>query len=45
LVPFFLDGIYDQDGLMQGDGIHPTEEAQPLLLDNIWPRLEPLVVD
>lgn len=45
LVPFFLDGIYDQDGLMQGDGIHPTEEAQPLLLDNIWPRLEPLVAD
>ena len=30
---------------MQGDGIHPTEEAQPLLLDNIWPRLEPLVAD
>lgn len=45
LVPFFLDGIYDQDGLMQSDGIHPTEEAQPLLLDNIWPRLEPLVAD
>ncbi|TPW23193.1 arylesterase [Marinobacter nauticus] len=43
LVPFFLDGIYDQDGLMQGDGIHPTEEAQPRLLDNIWPKLEPLL--
>lgn len=43
LVPFFLDGIYDQDGLMQGDGIHPTEDAQPRLLDNIWPKLEPLL--
>lgn len=43
LVPFLLDGIYDQDGLMQGDGIHPTEEAQPRLLDNIWPKLEPLL--
>src|SRR5690606_21044126 len=43
LVPFFLDGIYNQDGLMQGDGIHPTEEAQPRLLDNIWPKLEPLL--
>jgi len=43
LVPFFLDGIYDQDGLMQGDGIHPTEEAQPRLLENIWPKLEPLL--
>lgn len=43
LVPFFLEGIYDQDELMQGDGIHPTEEAQPRLLDNIWPTLEPLL--
>jgi acyl-CoA thioesterase-1 len=45
LVPFFLEGIYNRDGLMQGDGIHPTEQAQPLLLDNIWPRLKPLVAD
>jgi len=43
LVPFFLNGIYDQEGLMQGDGIHPTEEAQPMLLENIWPELEPLI--
>ncbi|WP_323752598.1 arylesterase [Marinobacter sp.] len=43
LVPFFLEGIYDQESLMQGDGIHPTEEAQPLLLENIWPQLETLV--
>lgn len=43
LVPFFLEGIYDQEGLMQGDGIHPTEEAQPLLLENIWPQLKPLI--
>jgi len=43
LVPFFLKGIYDQEGLMQGDGIHPTEEAQPLLLENIWPELKPLI--
>lgn len=43
LVPFFLEGIYNREGMMQGDGIHPTEQAQPLLLDNIWPRLEPLL--
>ncbi len=43
LVPFFLEGVFDQNGMMQGDGIHPSEEAQPLLLDNLWPRLEPLV--
>lgn len=43
LVPFFLDGIYNGDGLMQDDGIHPTSEAQPLLLENVWPHLQPLL--
>ncbi len=43
LVPFFLDGIYNQDGMMQRDGIHPTAEAQPRLLDNVWPHLETLL--
>ena len=43
LVPFFLDGIYNQDGLMQDDGIHPTEEAQARLLDNVWPVIRPIL--
>lgn len=43
LVPFFLDGVYDQDGMMQDDGIHPTAEAQGQLLDNVWPVLAPLL--
>lgn len=43
LVPFFLDTIYDRDKLMQDDGIHPTEEAQPILLENVWPVLSPLL--
>lgn len=43
LVPSFLDGIYNGDGLMQDDGIHPTSEAQPLLLENVWPHLQPLL--
>ncbi|MFN2359662.1 MAG: arylesterase [Marinobacter sp.] len=43
LVPFFLDGIYDQEGMMQGDDIHPTAEAQGRLLDNVWPALEPML--
>ncbi|MBC7193526.1 arylesterase [Marinobacter sp.] len=43
LVPFFLEGIYNIDGLMQDDGIHPTAEAQPRLLDNLWPALSPLL--
>lgn len=40
LVPFFLQGIYDQAGMMQDDGIHPSEAAQPKLLENVWPVLE-----
>lgn len=43
LVRFFLEGIYDQPGMMQDDGIHPTDPAQPKLLDNVWPTLVPLL--
>jgi len=45
LVPFFMDNIYNQPGMMQGDGLHPTEKAQPRLLENVWPHLEPLLED
>ncbi len=41
LVPFFLQGVYDQEGMMQDDGIHPSAEAQPKLLENVWPVLKP----
>ncbi|WP_372971199.1 arylesterase [Marinobacter sp.] len=43
LVPFFLDSIFDQEGMMQDDDIHPTAEAQGQLLDNVWPVLEPML--
>ena len=36
-IEFFMDGIALNDELMQDDGIHPNEEAQPILLDNAWP--------
>jgi acyl-CoA thioesterase-1 len=39
LVPFFLDGIALEDGLMQEDGLHPNAAAQAKLLDQVWPRL------
>jgi acyl-CoA thioesterase-1 len=28
---------------MQPDGLHPTADAQPMLLENIWPVLERLL--
>lgn len=43
LVPFFLEGVALEPGLMQGDGLHPTAAAQPRLLDNVWPALRPLL--
>ncbi len=43
LVPFFLQGVAGDPTLMQADGIHPQAEAQPKLLDNVWPHLEPLL--
>ncbi len=44
LVDFFLDGVGGVDGMMQEDGVHPTLEAQPLLLDNAWQGLAPLLL-
>jgi acyl-CoA thioesterase-1 len=43
LLPFFLQGVADRRELMQADNEHPTAEAQPLLLDNVWPELKPLL--
>jgi acyl-CoA thioesterase-1 len=43
LVPFLLEKVALNPALMQADGIHPTEPAEPLLLDTVWPKLEPLL--
>ena len=43
LVPFFLDGVGDRPELLQADGLHPTPEAQPRLVDNVWGHLAPLL--
>lgn len=43
LLPFLLDEIFDQPGMLMDDGIHPTAEAQPLMLEALWPELERLL--
>lgn len=45
LVPFLLEGVAQDPALMQDDGIHPTAQAQPLILDIVWPHLQPLLAD
>jgi acyl-CoA thioesterase-1 len=47
LVPFLLRGVADapkSDGLFQADRIHPTAAAQPIMLDNVWEVLAPLLL-
>jgi acyl-CoA thioesterase I len=43
LVPFLLAGIVDKPDMFQADQIHPTQQAQPVLLNNVWPAVKPLL--
>ena len=43
LVPYFFAGFGEDLAYFQSDRIHPTAEAQPRLLDNVWPTLQPLL--
>jgi acyl-CoA thioesterase I len=43
LVPFLLTDIALSQDLLQGDDIHPNAAGQPILLDNVWPALKPLL--
>ncbi|MGH8166961.1 MAG: arylesterase [Woeseiaceae bacterium] len=39
-IEFFMEGVALNEELMQDDGIHPNEKAQPVLLDNAWPAIQ-----
>ena len=43
LVPFLLDGFGEDPSFFQADRIHPAQRAQPIMLDNVWPALSPLL--
>lgn len=43
LVPFLLAGVAEKRDYFQPDQLHPTAAAQPVILDNVWPTLEPLL--
>ena len=43
LVPFLMEGFADQPERFLADGIHPTADAQPLVLDTVWNGLEPML--
>ena len=44
LYPFFLEGAALNAGLMQKDGIHPNGKGVTVIVDNILPKVEALLV-
>jgi len=42
-VPFFLEKVADKAELFQADRIHPNAQAQSILLENVWPKLKPML--
>ena len=46
LLPFLLAGFGDSPDAMQwfqADRIHPNAQAQPKMLENVWPKLKPML--
>jgi acyl-CoA thioesterase-1 len=43
LVPFLFEGLADTPEHFQPDRMHPTEAAQPVLLENVWRGLAPML--
>lgn len=43
LMPFVLQGVYGQKGMMQADGIHPTTEGAARIANNVMKYLEPML--
>ena len=43
LVPFMLEGVADKPKLFQADRLHPSADAHPIILANIWPTFVAMV--
>jgi acyl-CoA thioesterase-1 len=43
LVPFMLEGVAEKPELFQPDRLHPSANAHPIILANIYPQLAKLV--
>lgn len=43
LIPFLMEGLANNRSHFQPDYLHPTAEAQPILLQNVWQKLVPLL--
>ena len=43
LIPFLLDGVAGNPDLNLGDGIHPNQQGQKIVAQNVWRVLEPVL--
>jgi acyl-CoA thioesterase I len=43
LIPFLLEGAALDQRYMQRDGLHPNAAGQPVVLENVWKHLKPLL--
>ncbi len=40
LIPFLLEGVGGEAKFNQEDGIHPTEEGQKIVAENVWRQIK-----
>jgi len=43
LIPFILEDVGGVPELMQADGIHPNEQAQAIILNTVWKKLQSML--
>ena len=43
LLPFLLAGVAGDRALNQGDGIHPNYRGEPIVAENVWRGLAPIL--
>ena len=42
-VPLLFEGVPDKREMFQADNLHPSDEAQPIMMENVWRRLAAMV--
>ena len=43
LIPFLLEGVGGEANFNQEDGIHPTEEGQKIITENVWREIKAIL--
>lgn len=43
VLPSIVEKVGGNNDLMQGDGIHPNKDGQPLMMDAVWEKIKPLL--